>query len=313
MRLLDPPDAGSHNFRAMDGLPPLFSLRAFEAAGRLQSIRRAAQELSVTPGAVSRQVQNLESFLGIKLFRREPREIVLTADGERYLAAIGAHLDGIREATQLITGKGSVEVIRVRAYTTFAMKWLIPRLSTFQKADPQVEVRLETSNENVDFDRESIDCAIRLGDGRWSGVESDRLLRNLLAPLCSPAFLERHPMHTPDDLFAVKRLHSMVRPDDWRLWLEAAGATRVDAYAGDKFASSTLAYQATLEGFGIMMAQTELFVDDLHHGRLVRPFAFELDRGDFTYYLIYPRLRLRKPAFRRFRSWLLDERQPAMD
>jgi LysR family glycine cleavage system transcriptional activator len=291
----------------MDGLPPLYSLRAFEAAGRLQSIRRAAEELFVTAGAVSRQVQSLETFLGVKLFRRESREIVLTADGERYLATITKHLDGIRQATQVITGKRTVEIVRVRAYTTFAMKWLIPRLSTFQDADPSVEVRLETSNENVDFNREAVDCAIRLGDEQWSGVERERVLNNILTPLCSRAFLDRNPVDSPSDLSAVRLLHSMARPDDWRYWLEAAGTTGVEAYAGDKFASSTLAYQATLEGFGIMIAQKELFADDLRNGRLVQPFAFEFDRGDFTYYLIYPRDRLRKPAFRRFRAWLLEE------
>jgi LysR family glycine cleavage system transcriptional activator len=291
----------------MDGLPPLYSLRAFEAAGRLQSIRRAAEELFVTAGAVSRQVQSLETFLGVKLFRRESREIVLTADGERYLAIITKHLGGIRQATQVITGKRTVEIVRVRAYTTFAMKWLIPRLSTFQDANPSVEVRLETSNENVDFNREAVDCAIRLGDEQWSGVERERVLNNILTPLCSRAFLDRNPVDSPGDLSAVRLLHSMARPDDWRYWLEAAGTTGVEAYAGDKFASSTLAYQATLEGFGIMIAQKELFADDLRNGRLVQPFAFEFDRGDFTYYLIYPRDRLRKPAFRRFRSWLLEE------
>lgn len=291
----------------MDGLPPLYSLKAFEAAGRLQSIRRAADELCVTAGAVSRQVQSLETFLGVKLFRREPREIVLTADGERYLAAVAEHLDGIRQATEAITGKRTVEVIRVRAYTTFAMKWLIPRLRTFQADDPSVEVRLETSNENVDFDREAIDCAIRLGDEAWAGVERDRIFDNILVPLCSPAFLEQNPLDAIEDLSSVRLLHSIVRPDDWRYWLEGTGTTSVDAYAGDKFASSTLAYQATLEGFGIMMAQRELFAEDIRSGRLVQPFPFALDRGDFTYYLIYPRDRLRKPAFRRFRGWILTE------
>lgn len=291
----------------MDGLPPLYSLRAFEAAGRLQSIRRAADELCVTAGAVSRQVQSLETFLGVKLFRREPREIVLTAEGERYLAAIAEHLDGIRSATQAITGTRAVEVVRVRAYTTFAMKWLIPRLRSFHADDPSVEVRLETSNENVDFDREAVDCAIRLGDEDWPGVERDRIFDNILAPLCSPAFLETSPLDMAEDLAAVRLLHSIVRPDDWRYWLDAAGVRGIDPYAGDKFASSTLAYQATLEGFGVMIAQKELFAEDLRSGRLVQPFAFELDRGDFTYYLIYPRDRLRKPAFRRFRSWILNE------
>ncbi len=297
----------------MDGLPPLHSLRAFEAAGRLQSIRRAADELCVTAGAVSRQVQSLEVFLGVKLFRREPREIVLTADGERYLAAVAQSLDGIRAATQQITGQRTIEIVRVRAYTTFAMKWLIPRLSTFQSENPSVEVRLETSNENVDFDREAVDCAIRLGDGDWPAVECDRILPNVLAPLCSPAFLARNPIDTVDDLRALRLLHSMVRPEDWRLWLAAVGAGGVDPYAGDKFASSTLAYQATLEGFGIMMAQRELFRDDLRTGRLVQAYPFELDRGDHTYYLIYPRDRMRRPAFRRFRAWLTEAMRERLD
>jgi len=295
----------------MERLPPLNPLRAFEAAGRLQSIRRAAEELSVTPGAISRHVQSLETYLGVKLFRREPKEIVLTAEGERYLEAISKHLDGIREATHLLTGKRSVELLRVRAYTTFAMKWLIPRLGSFHAENKTTEVRLTTSNENVDFERENVDGAIRLGDGTWPGVEADRLMPNELVPLCIPAFRRAHPVKTVQDLAGLPLLHSFVRQDDWRYWLEAAGAHGIDPYAGNKFASSTLAYQAALEGLGIMMAQKVLFLDDLRARPLVQPLRFTLDRGDFTYYFIYPRNRLRNPAFRRFRTWLLEQAQLA--
>lgn len=297
----------------MDRLPPLHSLRAFEAAGRLQSIRKAAEELFVTPGAVSRQVQSLEAFLGVKLFRRDPREIVLTAEGEQYLAAVAQSLDIVRDATQRLTGKRAVEVVRLRAYTTFAMKWLIPRLSSFHDANPEVEVRLETSNEAVSFEREAVDCAIRLGDGQWSGVETDRVLDNRLVPMCSPALAARNPLQTVSDLGRVRLLHSMIRPDDWRHWLRAAGAHEIDPYSGDKFASSTLAYQATLEGFGVMIAQRALFADDVAAGRLVCPFDLELDMGSHTYYLLYPQNRLRKPAFRRFRLWLLEQARGAAD
>jgi LysR family glycine cleavage system transcriptional activator len=291
----------------MDRLPPLNPLRAFETAGRLRSIRKAAEELSVTPGAVSRQVQSLESHLGIPLFRREPREIVLTAEGEQFLAEISLHFDGIRDATQKLTGRRSVEILRVRAYTTFAMKWLIPRLSSFHDANQSTEVRLTTSLETVDFDRENIDGAVRLGDGNWPGLEVDRLLPNEIVPLCSPSFRRRVGLKTIDDLARQPLLHSLVRPDDWRYWLQAVGATGIDAYAGPKYASSTLAYQAALEGQGIMMAQKILFIDDLRAKRLVQPFPFALDRGDFTYYFIYPQNRPRKPAFRRFRAWLLSQ------
>lgn len=295
----------------MDRLPPLNPLRAFEAAGRLRSIRRAAEELSVTPGAVSRQVQALEVYLGLPLFRRDPREIVLTVEGEQYLEAVSAHLEGIRVATQKLTGRRSVEILRVRAYTTFSMKWLIPRLSSFHEEHPMVEVRLTTSNETVDFERENVDGAIRLGDGDWPGVEVDRLLPNELVPLCTPGYRRKLELKTPSDLARARLLHSLIRLDDWRLWLAAAGATQIDPYAGPKFASSTLAYQATLEGQGIMMAQKALFMDDLKARRLVQAMAPALDRGGHTYYFIYPRNRLRNPAFRRFRQWLLDQASPA--
>lgn len=296
----------------MDTLPPLNPLRAFEAAGRLQSIRRAADELLVTPGAVSRQVQRLETFLGVRLFRRDPREIVLTSEGEQYLAAITRHLDGIREETQKLTGRKMVEILRVRAYTTFSMKWLIPRLSSFHELNPTTEVRLTTSNETVDFERENVDGAIRLGDGNWPGVEVDRVMKNELLPLCTAAFQTRHALKEVADLGHVPLLHSFVRPDDWRYWLEAADGQSIDPYAGPKYASSTLAYQATLEGQGVMIAQKALFLDDLRSGRLVAPFDFALDRGDFTYYFIYPRNRLRSPAFRRFRVWLLEQAEIAL-
>ena len=295
----------------MDSLPPLNPLRAFEAAGRLQSIRRAADELLVTPGAVSRQVQRLETYLGVKLFRRDPREIVLTTEGEQYLAAISRHLDGIREETQKLTGRKTIEILRVRAYTTFARKWLIPRLSSFHASNPTTEVRLTTSNETVDFDRENVDGAIRLGDGNWGNIEVDRVMRNELVPLCTPAFLNEHRLAELGDLAKVHLLHSLIRPDDWRYWLESAGCRDVDPYAGGKYASSTLAYQATLESQGVMLAQKELFLDDLRLERLVQPFSHTLDRGDFTYYFIYPRNRLRNPAFRRFRIWILEQAELA--
>jgi LysR family glycine cleavage system transcriptional activator len=295
----------------MDRLPPLNPLRAFEAAGRLQSIRRAAEELSVSPGAVSRQVQSLEAYLGIRLFRREPTEIILTAEGERYLLAVGQHLDGIREATQLLTGKRNIDVARVCAYTTFSMKWLIPRLGSFHAENETTEVRLTTSNENVDFERENVDGAIRLGDGTWPGVEVDRLMANELVPLCSPAFRRTHRLKAVQDLTGLPLLHSLEKPDDWRYWLEAVGAKGIDPYAGDKYASSILAYQAALQGMGLMMAQKVLFLDDLRSRRLVQPFGPSLDRGSFTYYFVYPRNRLRNPAFRRFRVWLLDQAREA--
>lgn len=291
----------------MNPLPPLNPLRAFEVAGRLKSIRKAAEELSVTPGAVSRQVQMLESHLGMPLFRRDPRAIVLTAAGEQYLAAVTQLFDGIRDATQKLTGHNNRDILRIRAYTTFAMKWLIPRLSSFQSANNTTEVRLTTSLEAVDFEREDVDGAIRLGDGNWPGFEVDRLVSNELIPVCSPAFRREKGLKKASDLVGKLLLHSLARPDDWRLWLQAAGLTQIDPYSGQKYESSVLAYQAAFEGQGVAMAQKVLVTEDLRTKRLVQPFGPALDREGFTYYLVYPRNRSRNPAFRKFRRWLVDQ------
>jgi LysR family glycine cleavage system transcriptional activator len=293
----------------MNQLPPLNPLRAFEAAGRLKSIRKAADELSVTPGAVSRQVQILETHLGIPLFRRESRSAILTAAGEQYLAAVTEHFDGIREATLKLTGERgrSREILKVRAYVTFAMKWLIPRLSSFHEANPSTEVRITASLEAVDFEHEDVDGAIRLGDGHWPEYEVDRLVANELIPVCSPEFRRTTMLKHPSDLAGRTLLHSLARPDDWMYWLKAAGQTGIDAYAGLKYQSSVMVHQAAIEGQGIAIAQKLLVDDDLQRRRLVQPFELSCDRGDFTYYLIYPKNRLRNPSFRKFRSWLVEQ------
>jgi LysR family glycine cleavage system transcriptional activator len=293
----------------MNQLPPLNPLRAFEAAGRLKGIRKAANELSVTPGAVGRQVQILETHLGIPLFRRESRSAVLTAAGEQYLAAVTEHFDGIREATLKLTGERgrSREILKVRAYITFAVKWLIPRLSSFHEANPSTEVRITASLEAVDFEHEDVDGAIRLGDGHWPECEVDRLVANELIPVCSPEFRRITKLKHPSDLVGRTLLHSLARPDDWMYWLKAAGQTGIDAYAGLKYQSSVMVHQAAIEGLGIAIAQSVLVDDDLQRRRLIRPFKLSCDRGDFTYYLIYPKSRLRNPSFRKFRSWLVEQ------
>lgn len=293
----------------MNPLPPLNPLRAFEAAGRLKSIRKAAEELSVTAGAVSRQVQVLETYLGVPLFRREARAAILTAAGEQYLGEITAHLDGIRDATSKLTGaRGrSRDVLKVRAYITFAMKWLIPRLSSFHEANPATEVRITASLETVDFEHEDVDCAIRMGDGNWPHCEVDRLVTNELVPVCSPDYRRGAKLKNPPDLAGRTLLHSLARPDDWMHWMNAAGLTGVDPFAGLKYQSSVMVYQAAIEGQGIAIAEKFLVEDDLRRRRLVQPFAVSCDRGAITYYLIYPKNRLRNPSFRVFRQWLVEQ------
>jgi LysR family glycine cleavage system transcriptional activator len=294
----------------MERLPPLNALRAFEAAARHLSITVAADELHVTPGAVSRQIKLLEDTLGLQLLHRGHRQITLTRPGADYFRAVSKAVDALREATRRITRRAQRKQLKVRAYTTFAMRWLIPRLSGFQSAHPEIEVLLTASLEDVDFRREDLDAAIRLGDGQWPGVNRHRLVDNVLAPVCSPALLKGRAklLRKPADLRHFTLLHSIARPDDWAYWLDANDASQqVDAASGMTYQSSAMAYAAAVEGQGLAMAQRFLVEDDLRAGKLVMPFKKTVDMGDYTYYLLTPAGRPESASMKQFRAWLLAQ------
>jgi LysR family glycine cleavage system transcriptional activator len=295
----------------MDKLPPLNQLKDFEAAGRLLSIQDAAGELHVTPAAISRQVKALETYLGVQLFVRDHRAVRLTVEGERYLAGITEGLNQIRKATQNLTKGMARRTLKIRAYTTFSMKWLIPRLSSFHTLHPDIDVRLTTSLETVDFSREDIDAAVRLGLDGCQGLAADWLVPNELVPVCSPDFLAQNPkLADPKQLGNATLLHSLARPDDWNKWLRAAGMKQIDGYRGLKYESSVMIYQAAIEGHGIAIAQRVLVTDDLASGRLIMPFQFVLDEGDYTYYLVYPKAQSYSPEFEIFRDWIRSLARP---
>lgn len=226
----------------MDRLPPLNAIRAFEAAARHLSVTLAADELSVTPGAVSRQIKSLESTLGLQLLKRSHRQIALTSYGSEYYRAITQALDALRNATRKLKRRSHRKQLKIRAYTTFAMRWLIPRLSSFHQAHPEIEVLLKASLEPVDFRKEDIDAAIRLGDGHWANANCYRLVSNVLAPVASPDLLASGPrLKRPADLAQHTLLHSIARLDDWMFWLESAGVdARFDARAGMTYESSAM-------------------------------------------------------------------------
>jgi LysR family glycine cleavage system transcriptional activator len=293
----------------MDRLPPLNAIRAFEAAARHMSMTLAAQELSVTPGAISRQIKALEDALGMRLLERNHRQIALTRQGGDYFRAVSRALEGLREATRRLKRRGQRKQLKVRAYTTFAMRWLIPRLSGFHAAHPDIEVLLTASLDPVDFKKEDIDGAIRLGDGAWRGANCYRLVANVLAPVASAALLASGPkLRKAADLKHHTLLHSIARPDDWGHWLEAAGASDdVDPRAGMTYQSSAMAYAAAIEGQGIAMAQLFLVDEDLRAGKLAAPFKRTVDMGDYTYYLLTPSHREESAYMRTFRVWLLGQ------
>jgi len=273
------------------------------------SITLAADELHVTPGAVSRQIKSLEDTIGLQLLTRGHRQIALTRQGADYYRAVTRALEALRDATRRLKRRTQRKQLKIRAYTTFAMRWLIPRLSGFHAAHPDIEVLLKASLEPVDFRKEDIDGAIRLGDGSWPGANSHRLVANILAPVASPALIKAGPkLKRPADLAHHTLLHSIARPDDWSYWLEAAGVRdKIDAHAGMTYESSAMSYAAAIEGQGVAIAQLFLVQKDLEDGRLVLPLKKTVDMGDHTYYLLTPNHREEGASMKTFRLWLLDQ------
>ncbi|RYF59188.1 MAG: LysR family transcriptional regulator [Comamonadaceae bacterium] len=292
----------------MHPLPPLNPLKCFEATGRLLSVTHAANELYVTPAAVSRQIKALEQFLGIKLFKRIPGGLELTIAGARYLSDVTPLIGGLRDATNAVMG-GSFRrhSLKIRSPATFAVKWLIPRLATFHRAHPDIDVQLSTSPAPLQFDLEEIDAGVELGEGPWLRTKVQRLVPNELIPVMAPAknVVAKRILKLAD-LQTRTLLHSMARPDDWHLWLQANGAAHVNGYQGMKYETSLLAYQAAAEGHGVAIAQRALIERELASGALVAPFDCALDRGSYTYYFVWPDDRRESSELTAFRQWLSE-------
>ena len=297
-------------------LPPLNACRAFEAAARLGSFSRAAEELNVTAGAVSHQVKVLEDWLGRQLFRRGTNSVVLT-DAARSLApAINEALERLAVGVEGLQGTSGAMPLTVSAQPDFALKWLIPRLPRFAALYPAIELRLVTAYRALDLVREDIDLAVRYldraavasGDAlaeTGGQLRADRLLRADLTPIASPALF---PPDRPLELGALRDctlLHVLSAPDDWRLWLAAAGVRGVDAARGPKFDSYALTSEAAAQGWGVALGRVGFIEGDLAGGRVVAPFALRLS-GPRSWFLLTARGRA-KPRVAAFRAWMLHE------
>ena len=291
-------------------LPPLTTLRSFEAAARLASFSKAAEELNVTHGAVSRAVRQLEDHLGQKLFLRRTRQVVLTPAGALYSARVREVLERLAAATLALARDEAKGVLTVSTLDSFAAKWLVPRLFRFRRAHPEIDVRLTTSERQVDFELEGVDIAIRFGAGNYPGMSTDFLLEEDVFPVCRPHFLDGpHPLKQPSDL----RHHTLIHDDyqvSWAMWLQKAKVTGVDANRGPVFLSSDFAIQAAIQGEGIALARSALVEDDLLAGRLVQPFDISLP-GVWSYYVVCPHKHLERKRVAAFRQWLLEERTEA--
>jgi LysR family transcriptional regulator, glycine cleavage system transcriptional activator len=284
-------------------LPPLNALRAFEAAARQASFTKAANELHVTHGAISRQVQTLEAWLDLPLFERHNRRVVLTEAGATYLAEVGAALDRIALATARQVERSEHRLLRVNALATFAMRWLIPRLSAFQLAHPATEVRLTTSNAPLQRLSDPFDVAIRGGPDQVAGHIAQLFLTETRLPVCSPALLARLPLRRPEDLRQHTLLHAATLPEVWPQWLLSAGVPDLEPQGSVTLEHFYLTLQAALDGLGVAIGPERLVADDLADGRLIQPFAGpSLPARSYCAYV--PETRVRDPAVVAFCDWL---------
>ena len=280
---------------------PLNTLRIFEAAARLKSFTRAAEELGVSQAAVSWQVKALEQRLGQALFRRLPREVALTAEGERLARACSEAMNLLRTALADLTETGQ-GVLVISTLQSLASQWLAPRLGAFQLAHPGIAVRLETAGRLVDLTRENVDVAIRFGRGGWPGLSADYLFAAGQAPLCAPEVQRQLRIERPEDLLVIPRIGS---DEEWAVWFASAGLASAPPSRGPRLISDlqTVEVGAALAGHGVALGTPALFAPEIASGRLVQ--LFDIPADSPAYWLAYPKDRRRSPKIVAFRDWLL--------
>lgn len=292
-------------------LPPLNPLRAFEVAARHSSFTKAADELFVTPSAVSHQVKTLEEHLGMALFIREAKALTLTAAGRAYLPAVQEAFRVLTDATRQLSAE-LAQVLRVDIPPTFAVKWLIPRLDRFVKAHPEIDIRVSTNSSPPDFARDTYDVAIRFGSGYYPDLHSEMCLAVNVFPVCSPGLLQcEHPLREPADLKHQTLLHDASTYSNgsnphWSAWLKHAGALDVDASRGLSFTPSHLVIDAAIDGLGVALAKDSWVEQDLLAGRLVRPFGVALP-VESAYYMVFPKHRAGDVRIATFVDWVRSE------
>ncbi len=282
---------------------PLSAVRVFEAAARVKSFTRAAEELGITQAAVSWQVRALERRLDQPLFRRLPREVVLTASGERLARAASEAMSLLRAAVSDLTDTGE-GVLAVTTLQSLATHWLAPRVGGFQLAHPKLAVRLETGGRLVDLSRENVDVAIRSGDGDWPGLESVFLFSADVTPLCAPELAaELGGLQRPEELLTAPRVGL---DEEWAVWFAAAGLAVPAEPSPPRLVADVQSIEvaSALAGQGVALGSPVFFAAEIAQGRLVRPFEATAPFGA-GYWLVYPKDRRRSPKIAAFREWVL--------
>ncbi len=289
-------------------LPPLNALRNFEAAARHGSFKHAAEELCVSHSAVSHQIKQLERHLGVELFVRKARSVELTKHGRDYYPVLRGAFDRIAEGTERIFTPNIPGILTVQAYSTFAIRWLIPRLPGFGDTHPEIRVRLHTSQWDVDFEHEDIDVCILIGDGTRSDLHYEFLFSSQIFPVCSPSLLrDNNPFDTPEELAGHTLLQVYPSEKDWWTWLEKNGIEGVDPDSGLQFDSYDMALNTAMQGHGIALGMEPFVNHDLEAGLLVEPLPGlrVYARGDW--YLACRKEKTSMEKVVKFRAWVLEE------
>ena len=284
-------------------LPSLNAIRMFDAAARTESFTRAADELHVTQGAVSRQIALLEEQLGARLFHRKGPRLSLTEAGGAYQTVVREALEIIRQGTAQIRRARQTNTVTVSILPSFASQWLIPRLPQFEKLHPEVSLRLEASYRVIDFARENeIDCSIRYGRGPWSGVYTKQITNHILIPVCTPQLAGK--IRSVEDLAGQRLLSEIPLYDEWQRWFARFNIKR-PTDNNLVYDDTSMQIRAAADGHGVMLAREEFITDYLVSGRLVRLFSEEIV-SNFQYHFVSLPERFSNISVRHFHDWLFN-------
>lgn len=282
-------------------LPPLNALRLFEASARLLSFKNAADELLLTPSAVSHGIQSLEQWLGVSLFTRTSKGLVLTKAGASYYPAVQMALDMLVESSARISAYQHRRHLRISAAPTFARHLLMPMLSEFQDAHPDVAVNIDTSQDCVDLSEDGADIAIRMGKGGWSGLVAEELLRETLVPVCAP---KCRAGFAAKDLEDLPLIHVTSVSEDWARWAAASGRKLPSTRQGLRFDTLQMAFDAAAHGLGVAIGRRPLIDAELQAGRLVALWMPEIP-CESAHWLVSVEKKANEPAVEAFRAWIM--------
>ena len=287
-------------------LPPLNSLKAFEAAARHLSFTKAAEELFVTQAAISHQIKLLEDHLSIKLFMRRNRSLLLTEEGQSYFLDIKDIFVNLYDATERLLSRGAKGSVSIALTPSFAIQWLVPRLSDFSQHNPDIDVRIKAQDHDENSLTDDVDVAIYYGKGQWNGIHADKLHTEYLIPVCSPLLLsQNNGLRSLEDLANFTLLHDTSRTN-WKDYIKSVGLTNVNVNQGPIFSHSSMVLQAAIHGQGIALAHSVLAQPDIDSGRLVLPFSQALI-SERAYYLVCRDNQLDSPKIKIFRQWLMNK------